>query len=386
MIPLNNSKTAHKNNRLLFIAAGLTIGIIQTISFSEICYATENLNSVPLGFRVQAVNKTKEKAVISPLTGDIHKNNSELLIDQPQDIAGKPMTPNGKVSVAIPNLFGIAKESATFQIGKSGLTIGIFIEKNHPTIPFGNVIGQIPVFGGYVGLGSAVDIIISSGPSTINQNNKVSSARKDARIKPGILKWTNKPLGEVLEEIKFHSGIEFKTPSSIKNENINVEIHAETWRAAIKKLLRGYSTVEMFNGDGQIVSLWIMRDKTTGSSMEMTASNITKVETSTNNKRKLTNRIVESKFSGEKKINRDRSESNILLSKLQNIKKWPSNRPLPSSIYDDAHLQSFLVANGIASTNDLQEPKKIKQLKRAARKQVLLMKMRARSKNKNIKK
>ena len=70
--------------------------------------------------------------------------------------------------------------------------------------------------------------------------------------------------------------------------------------------------------------------------------------------------------------------SKVLYAKLNDIKTWPADQPLPLSIYNDSDLKAFLIANGIASKKDLEQSKKIKNLKRAARKQLLIMKKRAR--------
>jgi len=94
------------------------------------------------------------------------------------------------------------------------------------------------------------------------------------------------------------------------------------------------------------------------------------------NKGRVTpNKLVEKK----ERENGEHPDSQVLYVKLMNIKTWPSNRPMPSTIYDDGELKSFLSANGIRSANDLKDAEKINQLKRAARKQLLLIKMRARA-------
>lgn len=392
MTSSKDSRMATPNSRFLFIVCGLTIWITQTMFFTNVSHAGDRLMSVPLGFRTQAVNKVKASTPVLPGKEIREKSSPPDLIVQAKISNEKSNALHEQASVIIPNLIGIAKASATFQIGKSGLVIGEIIEKNHETIPPGNVMGQIPVSGSEVKLESPVIIIISSGPSigsfTKNDNKKVRSVKHSTPQKPGKLQWENKSLGEVLDEVETFSGIKFRVPSYLKEENVNMEVHAETWEAVIKKLLRGYSSVEMLNSEGHLVSVWVMRDKKAGNATYMSASRETKaVNRSLHTGRETNGKVTPNKLEEEeKKINSDRSEHPVLYSKLENLKTWPSNRPLPSSIYEDVDLKSFLSANGIESPNNLSEPKNIKQLKQAARKELLLMKMRARADKRKIKK
>lgn len=67
--------------------------------------------------------------------------------------------------VLVPEVVGMAQADAAAAIVGAGLTTGDLIPTSHPAAPAGEVINQLPVAGASVAPGSAVDLVVSSGPS-----------------------------------------------------------------------------------------------------------------------------------------------------------------------------------------------------------------------------
>jgi hypothetical protein len=70
----------------------------------------------------------------------------------------------GPPPVATPNVVGLEQAAATNAITGAGLTIGTVATASSSTVPAGFVIGQNPIGGTQVVTGSAVALVVSSGP------------------------------------------------------------------------------------------------------------------------------------------------------------------------------------------------------------------------------
>ncbi len=65
---------------------------------------------------------------------------------------------------AVPNVVGLPRADAEAAITGAGLVVGTVTEEHHATVPAGSVISQDPAAGTGVLLGSAVSLVVSSGP------------------------------------------------------------------------------------------------------------------------------------------------------------------------------------------------------------------------------
>jgi hypothetical protein len=227
-----------------------------------------------------------------------------------------------------------------------------------------------------------VDLIVSSGSEKEGQlfNNK--TIQKSVKGKPITLKWQDKALGEILKEIESSSGIKFKASAKVKSESITTEISASNWSDAVRKLLKGYSIMEVTNRKGELVKVLIMAD--TGDDPLKSdrtgrrGRNIDRENSKGYNR--TPGRLDADNLSRmKKKLKLSRSVSKALYSKLKKIESWPNEKALPSSMNRDSDLKDFLSLNGIGTADDLKDTSKITRLKRAARKQMLIMKKRARA-------
>jgi hypothetical protein len=66
----------------------------------------------------------------------------------------------------VPNVVGLTQAAATSAITTAQLTLGTVTNASSPTVPMGSVISENPAAGTSVVAGSAVNLVVSSGPAT----------------------------------------------------------------------------------------------------------------------------------------------------------------------------------------------------------------------------
>ena len=76
----------------------------------------------------------------------------------------------GQAQLTIPNVVGLTQADATSAITGLGLVLGSVTTQNSASVPAGDVVSQNPVGGTSVASGSAVNIVVSSGPSSSSSN------------------------------------------------------------------------------------------------------------------------------------------------------------------------------------------------------------------------
>ena len=74
---------------------------------------------------------------------------------------------SGPPQVAVPNVVGLTEAAATTAITGANLTVGKITIASSPTVPAGSVISQIPTAGTQVATGSAVTLVVSTGPPQV---------------------------------------------------------------------------------------------------------------------------------------------------------------------------------------------------------------------------
>jgi len=109
----------------------------------------------------------------------------------------------------VPNVVNLTQGAATVSITGAGLVVGAITTANSATVPAGSVISQNPIAGASVAPGSAVALVISSGPATATVPNVVnltqaaaSSAITGAGLVVGTITTANSlvPAGNVISQ------------------------------------------------------------------------------------------------------------------------------------------------------------------------------------------
>src|SRR4029077_10938549 len=80
---------------------------------------------------------------------------------------------SGPPQVATPDVVGLTQAAATSAITSAGLTLGPVTTASSTTVPSGAVISQNPVAGTSIVIGSAVALVVSSGPPQVATPNVV---------------------------------------------------------------------------------------------------------------------------------------------------------------------------------------------------------------------
>ena len=84
------------------------------------------------------------------------------------------------VKIAVPNIVGLTQAAASAAITAAGLTVGTITTQSSSTVPSGTVISQTPVGGASVAAGSAVSLVVSSGPAPVTVPNVVGLTQSSA--------------------------------------------------------------------------------------------------------------------------------------------------------------------------------------------------------------
>src|SRR4051812_7432711 len=84
------------------------------------------------------------------------------------------------VTPAVPNVVGLTQTAATGAITGAGLVLGGVTTSASSTVPAGVVISQSPIAGSQVAAGSAVALVVSSGPSQVAVPNVVGLTQASA--------------------------------------------------------------------------------------------------------------------------------------------------------------------------------------------------------------
>ncbi|MEM8988276.1 MAG: PASTA domain-containing protein, partial [Pseudomonadota bacterium] len=75
---------------------------------------------------------------------------------------------SGPAPVNVPDVTGLSQSSASAALTGAGLAVGNVTNANSNTVPAGDVISQNPAGGSSVAPGTAVDLVLSSGPAPVN--------------------------------------------------------------------------------------------------------------------------------------------------------------------------------------------------------------------------
>src|SRR5439155_2784008 len=87
---------------------------------------------------------------------------------------------SGPAQVAVPNVVGQTQAAATSAITGAGLTVGTVTMQSSTTVASGTVISESPTAGTRVASGSAVSLVVSSGPAQVAVPNVVGQTQAAA--------------------------------------------------------------------------------------------------------------------------------------------------------------------------------------------------------------
>ena len=108
------------------------------------------------------------------------------------------MVSSGPPPVTVPNVIGQTQNGAAAVLQKSGLTVGTVTQQTSTSVPAGSVISQNPAAGTSVAPGSAVDLVVSSGPPPVTVPSVVGQTQSAATA---VLQSFNLTVGSVTQQV-----------------------------------------------------------------------------------------------------------------------------------------------------------------------------------------
>ncbi len=87
----------------------------------------------------------------------------------------------GPADRPVPELLGRTLEAAAFELGRSGLTLGDVAIRDDPEAPAGAVVSADPAPGTEVPIETAVDVVVSGGPTAVPVPDVVNDSEDSAR-------------------------------------------------------------------------------------------------------------------------------------------------------------------------------------------------------------
>ncbi len=87
----------------------------------------------------------------------------------------------GPAPVTVPNVVGSPQAAAQTTLTNAGLKVGSVTTSSHASVPSGRVISQTPGAGTSVAAGSAVNLVVSTGPAPVTVPNVVGSPQAAAQ-------------------------------------------------------------------------------------------------------------------------------------------------------------------------------------------------------------
>lgn len=155
------------------------------------------------------------------------------------------------------------------------------------------------------------------------------------------------PLATVLQGIHNATGLHFKYSEEIENLPVTVSINENNWRPALEKLFADFNIIAVWGETLQTSSIVIMNS---GNHNEVSSPSVrnTGVPSYMKNARQIAGSM----------------------NKLWGLIKKQPGQILPSRIFRDKYLQTFLNENGIFGSKDWTQKEKAKQVHKAARKEL----------------
>jgi beta-lactam-binding protein with PASTA domain len=87
----------------------------------------------------------------------------------------------GPADRPVPEVVGRTLEGAAFELGRSGLTLGEVTIRDDPEVPPGAVVSADPAPGAEVPIETAVDLVVSGGPTAVPVPDVVNDTEQSAR-------------------------------------------------------------------------------------------------------------------------------------------------------------------------------------------------------------
>ncbi len=144
----------------LYVSKGMPTVKVPKVTGDSLTDATNILSSLGLKVNAQGVfsHKPANMVLTQNIAADTYRPQGSVISITYSD-------PNA--SVQVPDLVGLTQNQAILQLGQKNLTVGTVTQQASSTIQSGSVINSSPQPNQMVDVGTAINLIISSGPANI---------------------------------------------------------------------------------------------------------------------------------------------------------------------------------------------------------------------------
>jgi hypothetical protein len=154
-------------------AQALTVTVSVTGPIGATTTATGSVTLTGAGYTSTATTLTNGSVPINIPAGSLATGLDTLTANYTPDSASSSTynSASGTASVtvtalaSVPNVVGLTQAAASSAITGAGLTVGTVTTASSSTVPSGSVISQSPIAGSSVAAGSAVNLVVSTGPA-----------------------------------------------------------------------------------------------------------------------------------------------------------------------------------------------------------------------------
>src|SRR5262245_2255448 len=166
--------------------------------------------------------------------GSVTLNDLSPTTDRWNFAAVEVKSGSAPASVTVPNVVNMTQANASAAITVAGLTVGTVRTSSSPTVPSGSVISQNPAGGSSALAGSAVSLVVSTGPAPAGPAAQVTVFADGAGTQTTPAFSTTAP-GEVLIALAASDG----PTTGVNNQNRTISGGGLTWtrvqRAAVAR-------------------------------------------------------------------------------------------------------------------------------------------------------
>ncbi len=155
-----SSKVSKGDTVILEVSKGAPTQLVPPVDFKQLVQAETILTKA--GFKVTAQG-IASSAPAYQVTNQFPKAGASL--SQGGTVTITYSDPSA--SVVVPNLTGVTQSAAVYQLGKDNLAVGTITQQASTSIPQGSVISTQPAPNSTVDTNTPINLVISSGPSSV---------------------------------------------------------------------------------------------------------------------------------------------------------------------------------------------------------------------------
>jgi hypothetical protein len=143
---------------IVAVAPGASVSVPNVVNLTQTAATTAITNA---GLVVGTVSNTSSSTVPA---GSVISQTPTATTQVAPGSAVDLTVSTGPPPVQVPNVFNVTQAAATTAITNAGLVVGTVTSDSSSTVPAGSVISQTPPAGTSVAPGSAVNLVVSTGP------------------------------------------------------------------------------------------------------------------------------------------------------------------------------------------------------------------------------